>query len=78
MRIRELINRLEEIEQCSEGKTLKMVTTLIDDIIEHDIKMEKIMKRFSDDMEDDLIKHLNFLHSLSYNLLPNSLIFDSV
>tara|TARA_B100000287_G_scaffold299087_1_gene282305 strand:- start:2578 stop:2805 length:228 start_codon:yes stop_codon:yes gene_type:complete len=58
MRIRELINRLEEIEQCSEGKILKMVTTLIDDIIEHDIKMEKIMKRFSDDMEDDLIKHL--------------------
>ena len=60
MRIRELINRLEEIEQCSDGKTLKMVTTLIDDIIEHDIKMEKIMKRFSDVMEDDLIKHLMF------------------
>ena len=66
MRIRELINRLEEIEQCSDGKTLKMVTTLIDDIIEHDIKMEKIMKRFSDDIQsltDDFIGKLNLSQS---------------
>ena len=34
---------MEEIELCIDGKTLKMVTTLFDDIIDHDIKMENII-----------------------------------
>ena len=44
MKIRDLIKRLEDIEKKSKGKSLEMISTLIDDIIEYDIESEKAFR----------------------------------
>ena len=45
MKIRDLIKRLEDIEKESKGKSLEMISTLIDDIIEYDIESEKDFRK---------------------------------
>ena len=41
MRIREIVERLEKIEKCTEGEALELTTELIDELIQFDLKMNK-------------------------------------
>ena len=43
MKIVDLVNRLEEIEKESKGEAQKMCAELIDDLIEYDLKIAKMM-----------------------------------
>ena len=45
MTIRDLVERLEEIENLTDGKPNKLCGTLIDDLIEFDMEIDKVMKK---------------------------------
>jgi|TARA_B100000029_G_scaffold87298_1_gene77390 hypothetical protein len=58
MRIRDLVNRLEKIESKADGEVQEMCSTLIDDLIEFDIHMEKNMKGITRKIEEDFMEML--------------------
>mgnify|MGYP003131347366 FL=1 len=59
MKIREIVKRLEEIEQVSDEKSIELVTSLIDDIIEFDLHMEKLFDKITkDSVEQDMMEFL--------------------
>lgn len=65
MKIVDLVNKLEEIENESKGKAKKLCGILIDDLIEWDMQMSAIMKKTSkkfvkqmETEEDEFIKFL--------------------
>tara|TARA_R100000742_G_C4194566_1_gene25570 strand:- start:298 stop:525 length:228 start_codon:yes stop_codon:yes gene_type:complete len=62
MTIRDLVERLEEIENLTDGKPNKLCGTLIDDLIEFDMEIDKVMKKnFKQsfkEIEKDFLQHL--------------------
>jgi hypothetical protein len=44
MRIRDIVEKLENIEQCADGEALELTTSLIDELIQFDLKMDKFFK----------------------------------
>jgi predicted RND superfamily exporter protein len=59
VKIREIVKRLEEIEQVSDEKSIELVTSLIDDIIEFDLHMEKLFDKITkDSVEQDMMEFL--------------------
>ena len=59
VKIREIVKRLEEIEQVSDEKSIELVTSLIDDIIEFDLHMEKLFDKITKDaVEQDMMEFL--------------------
>ena len=62
MTIRDLVERLEDIEANCSGSTREDVTLLIDDLIKFDMEMDKLMtkglKKFSKELEKDFLQHL--------------------
>ena len=45
MNLRDIVHRLEEIEQLCEGETQPLGSMLIDELIEHDMKMDKLFSK---------------------------------
>ena len=43
MRIREIVERLEKIEKCTDGEASKLTTNLIDELIQFDLKMNQFI-----------------------------------
>ena len=41
MKIRDIVEKLEKIERCTEGEALELTTELIDELIQFDLKMHK-------------------------------------
>jgi len=59
VKIREIVKRLEEIEQVSDEKSIELVTSLIDDIVEFDLHMEKLFDKITkDSVEQDMMEFL--------------------
>ena len=58
MNLRDIVQRLEEIEQLCDGETQPLVSMLIDEIIEHDMKMDKLFSKVNRDIEDDILHKL--------------------
>tara|TARA_B100001939_G_C16507106_1_gene432125 strand:+ start:50 stop:286 length:237 start_codon:yes stop_codon:yes gene_type:complete len=65
MKISELVTKLEEIEKESDGKARRLCGTLIDDLIEWDLEMTRVMKKVNSKVlkhmeaeEDEFIKFL--------------------
>jgi|TARA_Y100000114_G_scaffold154646_1_gene177087 hypothetical protein len=58
MNLRDIVHRLEEIEQLCDGETQPLVSMLIDEIIEHDMKMDKLFSKVNRDIEDDILHKL--------------------
>tara|TARA_Y100001937_G_C7054730_1_gene300843 strand:- start:205 stop:441 length:237 start_codon:yes stop_codon:yes gene_type:complete len=65
MKISELVTKLEEIEKESDGKARRLCGTLIDDLIEWDMEMTRVMKKVNSKVlkhieaeEDEFIKFL--------------------
>jgi|TARA_B100000287_G_scaffold50770_1_gene44989 hypothetical protein len=56
MRIREIVERLEKIEKCTEGEALELTTELIDELIQFDLKMNKFFN--SVNLEQELLQYL--------------------
>ena len=56
MRIREIVERLEKIEKCTEGEALELTTNLIDELIQFDLKMHKFFE--SVNLEQELLQYL--------------------
>ncbi len=56
MRIREIVERLEKIEKCTEGEALKLTTSLIDELIQFDIKLNEFFQNAN--MEEQLLQYL--------------------
>ena len=44
MRIREIVEKLEKIEKCTDGEALELTTSLIDELIQFDLKMNKFFQ----------------------------------
>tara|TARA_A100001201_G_C4026705_1_gene182231 strand:+ start:477 stop:686 length:210 start_codon:yes stop_codon:yes gene_type:complete len=56
MRIREIVEKLEAIEQCSNGEALELTTNLIDELIQFDLKMNKFFQNVN--AEEQILKFL--------------------
>ena len=56
MRIREIVEKLEAIEQCSNGEALELTTNLIDELIQFDLKMNKFFENVN--AEEQILKFL--------------------
>ena len=56
MRIRDIVKKLENIEQCADGEALELTTSLIDELIQFDLKMNKFFKNVN--MEEQLLQYL--------------------
>ena len=56
MRIREIVKKLEAIEQCSNGEALELTTNLIDELIQFDLKMNKFFENVN--AEEQILKFL--------------------
>ena len=56
MRIREIVERLEKIEKCTDGEALELTTNLIDELIQFDLKMHKFFE--SVNLEQELLQYL--------------------
>ena len=56
MKIRDLIDRLEEIEKHTDGESLELTTRLIDDLIQFDLKMYKFFQGIN--LEQELLQYL--------------------
>ena len=56
MRIREIVEKLEKIEKCTDGEALELTTSLIDELIQFDLKMNKFFKNVN--MEEQLLQYL--------------------
>jgi|TARA_B110001454_G_scaffold162864_1_gene152398 hypothetical protein len=56
MKIRDLIDRLEEIEKHTDGESLELTTRLIDDLIQFDLKMHKFFQGIN--LEQELLQYL--------------------
>ena len=54
MKISELVTKLEEIEKESDGKARRLCGTLIDDLIEWDMEMTRVMKK----VNSKVLKHM--------------------
>ena len=53
MTIRDLVDRLEKIEQKAGDNTREELSILIDDIIEFDLRMSKVFKDMRKDIDID-------------------------
>ena len=60
MNLRDIVHRLEEIEQLCDGETQPLVKYPIDEIIEHDMKMDKLFSKVNRDIEDDILHKPSF------------------
>tara|TARA_R100001163_G_C5019034_1_gene162382 strand:+ start:69 stop:284 length:216 start_codon:yes stop_codon:yes gene_type:complete len=58
MNILKLVERLEAIERESDGKSLKMLSELIDDLIKFDMETSKEYKKFSREVADGMMTML--------------------
>ena len=58
MNLRDIVHRLEEIEQLCDGETQPLVSMLIDELIEHDMKMDKLFSKIDRDIENDILHKL--------------------
>ena len=62
MRISELVRRLEEIEAKSKGEVRNLCYELINDLIEHDMEMAKLMAetagKFNFKEDENFVKFL--------------------
>ena len=56
MRIREIVEKLEKIEKCTDGEALELTTELIDELIQFDLKMNKFFN--SVNLEQELLQYL--------------------
>ena len=56
MKIREIVERLECIEQLTDGESRELVLNLIDELIEFDMKVVKFFEHIS--MEEELMQYL--------------------
>jgi hypothetical protein len=56
MRIREIVERLEKIEKCTDGEASKLTTNLIDELIQFDLKMNQFFE--SVNLEQELLQYL--------------------
>ena len=56
MRIRDIVKKLENIEQCADGEALELTTSLIDELIQFDLKMNKFFQNVN--MEEQLLQYL--------------------
>jgi hypothetical protein len=56
MRIRDLVDRLEEIEKHTDGEAKELTTNLIGELIEFDLKMHKFFQ--SVNLEQELLQYL--------------------
>ena len=56
MRIRDLVDRLEEIEKHTDGEANELTTNLIGELIEFDLKMHKFFQ--SVNLEQELLEYL--------------------
>ena len=56
MKIREIVETLEQIEKCTEGEALELTTNLIDELIQFDLKMNKFFN--SVNLEQELLQYL--------------------
>tara|TARA_B100001094_G_scaffold275441_1_gene282990 strand:- start:2129 stop:2362 length:234 start_codon:yes stop_codon:yes gene_type:complete len=64
MRISELVTRLEEIEKESKGKAKDLCYDLINDLIEIDIEMNKLMQEGSKHLVNQFKEDENFVKFL--------------
>ena len=55
MNISKLVARLEEIENHTSGKGLKLINSLIEELIEIDLRVEKGLKEILSKQKDDFI-----------------------
>ena len=58
MTITELVTRLEEIENESDGNPKALCSELIDDLIEFEISIDKELKTYAKDMHNDVMMKL--------------------
>jgi len=56
MKIRDIVERLEKIEKCTDGEALELTTNLIDELIQFDLKLNKFFK--SVNLEQELLQYL--------------------
>ena len=54
MKISELVQKLEEIESATDGKARRLCGNLIDDLIEWDLEMTRVMKK----VNSKVLKHM--------------------
>ena len=54
MKISELVQKLEEIESATDGKARRLCGSLIDDLIEWDLEMTRVMKK----VNSKVLKHM--------------------
>ena len=61
MNISKLVARLEEIENHTSGEGLKLINSLIEELIEIDLRLEKgfkeVLTKHKDDFIDQLFQH---------------------
>ena len=55
MNISKLVQRLEEIENHTSGEGLKLINSLIEELIEIDLRLEKGFKEHLSKQKDDFI-----------------------
>ncbi len=53
-----LVNRLEEIEKVAKGKSLPLISKLIDDVIKFDMENNVKYKKFSKEVSDGMLEML--------------------
>ena len=56
MKIVEKVEKLEKIEKCTDGEALELTTSLIDELIQFDIKMNKFFKNVN--VEEQILQYL--------------------
>jgi hypothetical protein len=56
MKIVEIVEKLEKIEKCTDGEALELTTSLIDELIQFDIKMNKFFKNVN--VEEQILQYL--------------------
>ncbi len=56
MRIRDIVKKLENIEQCVDGEALELTTSLIDELIQFDLKMDQFFKNVN--AEEQILEFL--------------------
>jgi len=56
MRIRDIVEKLEKIEQCTDGEALELTTSLIDELIQFDLTLNKFFQNAN--MEEQLLQYL--------------------
>ena len=56
MKIRDIVEKLEKIERCTEGEALELTTELIDELIQFDLKMHKFFNNVN--LEQELLQYL--------------------